>query len=190
MAAGDLTTLADVKAFIPGYGASAAGVTGDDALFASLIASASAFLKSWLNRSVGTATFTQTYSGMGGCALLVDEFPITAIASVTVDGVSVPAGSVTAPGFYFDSDAIYLNGYAFTRGLANVAVVYTAGYATVPLDIASACVSLVARTYKERTRIGLTSEAAGQQTTAFATWALSPREELILMQYRSVVRAA
>ena len=54
-----------------------------------------------------------------------------------------------------------MRGYVFTRRAQNVVVTYTAGYDTVPPDIAQACIELVCQRYRERTRIGEVSKALG-----------------------------
>ena len=149
MAAGDLTTLATVKDWlgIP------SGDTSKDARLSRLITSSSARIVGWLGRGILSASYSETYSGVGNARLGLRNYPVIAIASLTVDGVTVPAASGSPPaGGYTVAHVgspvvtgafINLSGYCFTRGADNVAPVYTAGYATVPADIEQAAIELV-----------------------------------------------
>lgn len=187
MAVGDLTSLAKVKRWLPG---SSAAATADDTLLADLISQVSAAVQNEINRTIASASYTEAHDGQGGTALILNQWPVTAVASVTVDGVALPAGSSVASGYYFDGDGVYLTGYCFSKGHANVVIVYTAGYASTPADIERTVISAVARTYRERDRIGVTSHTQGQQVTAFFTGAWSPAELAVLDNYRAVARAA
>ncbi len=187
MAAGDLTSLAKVKRWLP---ASSVAATADDVLLTDLISQVSAVVQNEINRTIASASYTETHDGQGGAMLMLNQWPVTAVASVTIDGVAVPVGSPVTSGFYFDGDGVYLTGYAFSKGHANVVVAYTAGYASTPADIERAVISAVARTYRERDRIGVTSHTQGQQVTAFFTGAWSPAELAVLDNYRAVARAA
>jgi hypothetical protein len=69
MAFGDLTTLADVKAWLQ-TGQSAFPVT-DDALLTRLITAASQVIQTWLNRQIALQDWTEIRDGagtaLGGC---------------------------------------------------------------------------------------------------------------------------
>ena len=65
MTTGDLTTLANVKA----YFSPPLVTTADDALLSRLITAASGFIQSWLNRTIASATYSETRNGAGGTRL-------------------------------------------------------------------------------------------------------------------------
>lgn len=178
----DLTTLANVKQYLT------VNVTTDDALLTRLISAASAFIQSWLNRNLASQTYTETRNGHGGYVLPLANYPVTAVSSVAVDNVAIPAASdPTQTGYVFSDKALYLNGYCFSRGFQNVAVTYTAGFATIPLDIEQACIDLVGLKYKERNHIGQTSKTLGQETINYSQMDISDAVKATLSQYRKVI---
>src|SRR5579862_2403078 len=126
MAASDLTSLANVKAwFAPPLAA-----TSDDALLQRLITAASGFILTWLDRDLTQQSYGETRDGTGGTRLALGNTPVTAVSSVAIDGVAIPPmPDAVSPGYGFSATQLVLRGFAFTRGAQNVAVSYTAGYA-------------------------------------------------------------
>lgn len=149
MAAGDLTTRANVKQWL--------NITGtiDDSLLDRMLSAASGFIQTWIDRQIATQIYTERRDGMGmgegRYAMMFTNSPVTAVQSVTIDGFAVPAspdGGILQPGYSFDDRQIWLaqtgasggyfpSGYYFTRGKRNVVLNYTAGYlrsdvATIP----------------------------------------------------------
>lgn len=184
----DMTTLADVKAWlnIPTI------VTQDDALLSSYITRASDFLQQWLSRDIVTTLYTaDTYNGNGNGSISVKNWPIQSIASIVIYGADmVTTTTYTKAGtdFLFDDQAIYLtNGNKFTKGVKNVYITYTAGYATVPFILQQATIEFVAHKYKERDRIGLASKGLAGETTAFITADMPATVRTALTQFRNVV---
>ena len=95
MAFGDLTTLGDVKSWLQ-TGQNVFPTT-DDALLTRLITAASQYIQTWLNRQIASQDWIETRDGLGD-ALGSSEaryqfaaFPVTAVSSVVVDGVVIPA---------------------------------------------------------------------------------------------------
>lgn len=163
MAYGDLTTLADVKAWLQ-TGQSAFPPT-DDALLARLITAASDYIQAWLNRSIALADYLEVRDGTGGQRLQFACFPVIAVLSLTIDGLSIPPAPAASArtgdtaGYVFSATQLALRGYYFTQRAQNVVVSYTAGYASIPPEIAQACIELVALRYRERTRVGEVSKS-------------------------------
>lgn len=155
----DLCALADVKAFL--------GITtsANDAVLSKLITNVSAAIESFCNRTFASASYTENRNGLGGNRLFLANGPVSAVASVAVDGQAIPAAVGTGDGFLFDETTVYLRGYCFNRGVQNVAVSYTAGFAAVPADVAQACIELVASHFAKRDRIDKASETLGTQQT-------------------------
>jgi hypothetical protein len=91
---GDLTTLADVKAWLQ-TGQSAFPAT-DDALLTRLITAASQFIQTWLNRQIASQDWIEIRDGLGGPLGPYDvryqfaEFPVSAVSLVVVDGLTIP----------------------------------------------------------------------------------------------------
>lgn len=170
----DLCTLGDVKEWL--------GLKTQDAdpVLARLITATSAHIESWLSRPIATKTVTEKYSGNGGSAMQLRGYPIQSVSSVTVDGLACTA-------FHFDEANLVRDDYGvFTRGQANVVVTYTAGYAAIPEEIAQCAVELVALRFKERDRIGLTTQALAQGNTSYAREEFPPHIKSLLQQWRRV----
>lgn len=184
----DLTTLANAKAWL---GLSTA--VSDD-LLARLITACSTFVQSWLSRTIRQQTYTETRNGTGGNRLLLLNSPVTAVSSVAVDGIAIPArGPLAAGGRYgyvFDDIGLTFAGGCFPRGVANVDVTYVAGYPVTPPDIEQACIDLIGDWFKYRDRIGKTAEGIEGQTISFVNQPLPTRTLGVLQQYRQVVPIA
>jgi hypothetical protein len=181
MAAGDLTDLDTVKAWL--------GVTGSssDTLLGGLISSVSSFVTGYLGRQILSGSYVETYRGNGQSLLLLRNFPITAVASVAFAGqtITAVADPVTlASGVLFDDRALHLIGYRFPLRLP-VVVTYTAGYATTPPDVAQAAIELVGEAYRRRDRIGLASKTlGGQEVVAFSLKDMNDTIRALLAPYQ------
>jgi hypothetical protein len=182
VAFGDLTTLADVKAWL--QTGQAAFPATDDALLTGLITAASQYIQTWLN--------LETRDGTGGHRLQFACFPVSAVQSLTIDGQVVPAApSSMAAGYTFSPTQLSVRGYRFNHGAQNVVIAYTGGYSTTPPDVAQACIELVALRYRERTRIGEVSRSlGGAETVAYAQKDMSDAIKTLLQQYRLVAPIA
>ncbi len=127
----DLTSLADCKAWL------GLTSTGDDAVLASLITAISAAVLADLGRTVLPRIVTDTRGG-NRTSLPLAQWPVTAVLSVTVDGIALAAAPTPGvAGWWLDPpDAMppgtmqRLHSIAgcFPRGRGNVAVTYRAGY--------------------------------------------------------------
>jgi hypothetical protein len=180
MAFGDLTTLDDVRAWLQ-TGANAFPDT-DDALLTRLITAASQFIQTWLNRQIARCDWLEIRDGTGGRRLALANFPVSAVLSLTIDGLVIPPAPLDGgfgSGFVFTPTELALRGYTV--------VTYTAGYVVTPPEIAQACVELVAQRYRERTRIGEVSKSlGGGETVSFSQQDMSADIKTVLAQYRAV----
>lgn len=188
MAFGDLCTLADVTAWLQTGQNPFPSV--DNALLARLITAASRFIESWLDRQILSADWMETRDGNSGQRLAFANFPVSAVLSLSIDGLVIPpapADGGFGAGFVFSPTELALRGYVFTRRAQNVAVTYTAGYSSVPADIAQACIELVAQRYRERSRIGEVSKALmSGETVTFSQKDMGEDVKTLLAQYRAV----
>lgn len=181
MSAIDLVTLADVKAYIGSSGI-------DDQLLTRLVTASSQYIQSWLNRTFASAAYTETRDGNGGQRMLFANYPVTAVSSLTIDGIAIPLStSPLIPGYVFSSTGIMLRSYTFTQGFQNVVIGYTAGYATVPEDIRQACIDMVALKYRQRDRIGINSKTLAGEAVTFNTDDMPANVKTILGNYKKVV---
>jgi hypothetical protein len=203
---GDLTTLADVKAWLQ-TGQSAFPTT-DDALLTRLITAASQFIQTWLNRQIASQDWVEIRDGIGNALGPYDlryqfgAFPVSAVNRVVVDGVTIPAIPASPPaqsgpsivgtfatqaGYLFTPTQLVIRGYAVPRKAGCVTLQYTAGYAVTPLDLAQACIELVALRYRERSRIGEVARAiGGGETVSYSQKDMSDSIKTLIQQYRIV----
>ncbi len=130
----NLTTLSNAKAWL------GVSTTDDDNLLTRLIGAASRAIHTYLQRpNLFQHACSETYDGSGGRRLVLREWPVLSVASLKVGTVSVPAAaSYGQSGYLLEAwngyppggpQALDLCWYDFCRGLNNVAVTYTAGYA-------------------------------------------------------------
>ena len=180
----DLTTIADVSAYLGQDPAQ------DADLLQNLVSAVSAFIQSWTGCVFASAAYTEIRDGNGRNVLIFANGPVSALSSVTVDGRAITASAGwPQSGYSFDRAALYLCGSCFTRGWRNIELAYTAGYTTIPLDVAQASIELVAVHYKLRDKSGLISEAAMQQTTSYLQADMPASARALLNPYRRMIRA-
>lgn len=183
MAVVDLATVEQVKGYL--------GITSvaDDALLERLVGSASAYIQKWLNRDLGSDIYIASMDGNNSDTMLLPNYPVQSVTSLTIDGQAIPLSSGPLnKGYAFDDNRIVLRGYRFTGGLLNVEVTYTAGYADgeIPADVTQACIEMIAMRYREKDRIGLSSKGLAGETTAYSQKDMADSTRHILNQYRRV----
>jgi hypothetical protein len=192
MAAGDLTTLDNLKEWL--------GLTGaqDDALLARMITAYSQYIKTFLAREVLSANYVEVRDGKPTGIMSFANYPVTAVASVTINGQSIPASPDNATmqfGYGFDAEQIWLVGYGFSpwccygvgRSRRNVRLAYTAGFATVPADIEQALIETIGLRYREKDRIGYQSKSLAGETISFTMKDFSASAQTVLNSYRRVI---
>jgi hypothetical protein len=181
-AAEQLLTRADLKAWLT------VTETTFDTMFDALIDAMSTFVLNELNITKFTsASYTESYSGVGNPRLFMRQRPVTAITSLTIDGQTIPASADgIAAGYVFDDNTIMLIGYCFSTGFQNVRVTYTAGRAGVPTDVAQMAKDLCAAKWKRRGRIGENTKNLQTMQVSFTTKDLDPWMVQVLDNYRNV----
>jgi len=185
---GDLCALADVTAWLQTGQSPFPAV--DNTLLARLITAASRFIESWLDRRIALCDWVEVRDGNGGQRLAFANVPVSQVWSLSIDGLSIPPAPTDGgfgAGYVFSPTELALRGYVFTRRAQNVSVTYTAGYASVPPDIAQACIELVCQRYRERSRIGEASKSLmSGETVTFSQKDMSDDVKTLLSQYRAV----
>jgi hypothetical protein len=203
---GDLTTLADVKAWLQ-TGQSPFPAT-DDTLLMRLITAASQFIQTWLNRQIASQDWIEIRDGMGS-ALGPHEvryqfaaFPVSVVSLVVVDGLTIPPIPASPPappgiaavstfatqaGYLFTPTQLVIRGYVVPRKAGCVTLQYTAGYVVTPPELAQACIELVALRYRERSRVGEVARAiGGGETVSYSQKDMSDSIKTLIQQYRVV----
>jgi hypothetical protein len=196
MAFGDLCALSDVTAWLQTGQNPFPSV--DNALLTRLVTAASQFVQTWLQRQIAVTDWIEIRDGNGGQRLAFANFPVSQVWSLSIDGLTIPPapapGGITGgfgAGYVFSPTELALRGYVFTRRAQNVSVTYTAGYASVPPDIAQACIELVCQRYRERARIGEVSKALiSGETVTYSQKDMIDDVMTLLSQYRAVAPAS
>lgn len=179
MAAGDLTSLEKLKAYL---GAKAAD---DDLLLADVITRASQWFVSQVNTPIVSATYNETRSGRGSTRLYPEHEPVTSVTSVTVEGTPIPARLTTdGDGWVLDEGAIQLVNYTFTVGFANIVIVYVAEYAVIPADIEGAVIEIAAAAYRRKNHVDVFSQSMNGETTQFQTLTIPATIQTVIDRYR------
>lgn len=196
MAAGDLTTLANVKAWL-----SISTVT-DDAILSRLITSISGYVTAWLNRSLLTQSYSESRTGTGSNTLALANYPCTAVESLVIAGQSIAASpDGMLAGYVFDDRFIYLVGNAFASSTfpssapgkfpkwppLGVKISYTAGFETTPFEIEQAVIEWLSLRYTERGRIGQQSKSLQGEVVSFFIGDMPASVKTILNNYRKII---
>ena len=157
MAQGDLTTVQDVKDWLK------ITVPDDDGLLQRLVTSLSAYAANRCGRTFQPTTYTKVLDGWGGRAYMFPNRPATAVASVTICGTLLNPTT----DYVWDDLSLRLKYGSFPLGVGNVVIVYTGGFAKIPVDLGDAIAEMCAWAYKERDRIGVDSKTIGEETVRF-----------------------
>ncbi len=176
--------------------------TRDDTVLQRLISAVSAKVYTRCGRPANgftvSADITETRNGTGTTEMVFANWPVTSVASLTVDGISItPSPDGVQPGYVFDDQSISLVGiparwnvgqtfsglgfpHYFRQGKNNVVVAYTAGYDSVPDDLIQDVIDICSLRYMGRQRIGLrSSQSRTGETTTFDT---GEQEEKIMQE--------
>lgn len=127
---GDLTTLANVKAWL----APSSGTLSDanDALFLRLIASASAFVLGYISRDIVVTDYDEWYDSGGQNFLNLRQWPVLSVASVQFASITIDTEASGVPPLngwrLMPPSRLMVTNYTFPRGRSTVRVQYEAGY--------------------------------------------------------------
>ena len=176
----DLVTLDDVKLWLNITN------TNSDDILTEMVTQFSDYVRTYCQRDFDQRTYTESRDGNRASVMMLRNYPVTSVTSLSINGVSVPAAtSVYTCGYMFDSSRLVLQGGSiFCTGLLNVQIVYQAGYATIPTDLYRAILELISLRYRERERIGQSSKSLSGETTMFITAALTDSIKTILNKYK------
>lgn len=181
-------SLADLKEWL----SIPAGTTTNDDLLTRLLDAATEFMDSYMNRGhLESASYTEDRDGNCNHRMMTRRWPITAVASVTINGQTVPQSTQwNAPGWVVDStkDNILLRNRVFEKGVQNVRIEYTAGYATIPQDLQQACIELAGMKFKTRdtTAAGFVSKGLAGETISFSQKDMTSATKAVLTEYMAV----
>jgi hypothetical protein len=163
----------------------------DDALFDSLIDRCSDFIRTYLGRTItDEGSITEDHDGLGRNYIVLQEYPILVLTSVSDDpDRAFAASSDIALGDLIQEDELGIIrrkfGVPFLNASKNVRVVYTAGYAAVPGAIEQATIELVASKYRKKDHLGVQSRSLKDGSkTYFSTRDFSTEIQTLLSPFR------
>lgn len=146
-------------------------VTTWDAMLTTLLTRVSAAIRRHVRgRTFESANYTEYYNG-GSDKIALRYLPVTAITSVHEDSARTTWDASTliaSTDYTFDANSgLLLFDYTVPRGNRNVRVVYTAGDAAVPDEVALACVIWAAHVWARSKSHGMTSESGGNVSASY-----------------------
>lgn len=171
-----LTTLVAAKAYLK------LQVSVDDATIEDLINASSSAIENYCKRKFKEQAYLDDeYDGTGKDHILLDQYPVKLIESVSIDGTPLSTGQYKVKK---RNGVLLNNGGIWPRGEINVTVSYTAGYAEIPADLELACKHLVKSYFN--------SDIANFSTTfqdgfVFRPEALPAQVKVLLAPYKKVM---
>lgn len=174
------------------------------------INSASNMISKYCNRNFIADTYSEFYKGSGRQKLVLNQYPINSITSVSVNSAALTAGTdyVTADQTYLNQGIVFKNNgwtwYGYLTGLVgeltapvdNIGVIYSAGYTlepeasrNFPWDLEDVVVSMVADSFGEQQdgTIGLNQLTQGKLTYIWNTNSLIQQHSSTLDAYKKAV---
>ena len=138
------------------------------------ISVASVLFQKHCNRLFFSQAYTATMDGDGSQTLILPQYPVTALTSVTLiasDGTETPYDNTY---FRFKTNGIVrwapATAYMFPYGFQNVQVQYTAGFATLPAPVEEAmCNMIVFLLDMQTVDTHLQSERLGEYAATYMT---------------------
>lgn len=180
--------------------------TSNDSSLERQINAVSEWLERYCNRHFEKSIYTELHIGHGRENLLLEQYPILSVESITVNENAVSASEYeirSEEGILYRERLwpakSFLEGLDWDpiQGKRNIEVVYTAGYVlpkddstetprTLPYDLEDACIQLVAIRHEKRGSEHLSSETIGPLKSDFID-GIPPHIESVLNKYKKWV---
>ncbi len=145
----------------------------DTTLANTLINAATALMQRECDRVFASATYTNEYhSGDGTRYLWLKHFPVTTLTSLTLYDQYTGADIQTftaGTDFVLDPDTGKLDactGY-WPTGVRNIRATYTAGFATIPDDLKTLCMDIIAWMQNKKSAAGIASQTIGRYSVTY-----------------------
>lgn len=146
-----------------------------DGILASIKASTEQWVKTYCRDPFLVATRTEYYDGNGTAVLRLRHYPITTLTSLNIDAArtfaaatAVAAANIISSEINNAQGVVELFDRVFSTGQKNVRVVYSAGHATIPADLAHAVKIICFREWllQDKQLTGQTAQNLGDKTVS------------------------
>jgi len=187
LASNALVTLADFKQFMH----IDTDDVDDDGRLTQVINYVSQRIERYCKRVFKSAAYTEYYDGvLDMSSLILNQYPVSAISSIYDDPswYYTADSLILATDYAYDADSgmVFLApGYRFSMGKRNIKITYTAGYSTIPADLANACCEWCALEYQRisKERWGLNNISAANTSTGFDNSDIPDNIKLMLTDF-------
>lgn len=166
-----MTTLATAKTYlkIPTL------EVGQDTMIELFINSASDDIERYCQRQFKSQSYTEYHHGRNQNILLFHQYPVVSVSELRIDFQSDFTSSdslIAATDYRIGDDnntLVLVNGQVFSKGVNNVRVIYTAGFATIPSSLENACLWIVSyyNRMREGQNIGRTSKSKEGESAGY-----------------------
>jgi uncharacterized phiE125 gp8 family phage protein len=172
-----LTSLEAVKSYLK----IDASDTIDDNRLEDLINACSAAIENYCGRRFKEQTYNdEEYDGTGRKHILLQQYPVTSINSVSIDEVILDPSEYKVR----KSNGMLMKNHCWPAGDLNITITYTAGLSEIPADLELACRHFVMSYYK--------ADVAAFSTTfqdgfVFRADAMPTQVKMLLQPYKKVM---
>jgi hypothetical protein len=187
VAANALTNLQSVKDYLQITGAK----EEDEKLLENLINRVSTFFETFVGYTFASGSHTEYHSTNGGDSIFPKYLPIISVTSIYDDtNRDFDSSTLIASSDYVIMHNRYIqliNTSFSVLGVYNIKLVYSAGYATIPGDIAQACIEEVSRRYwnhSKNKQLGVSSRTLPDGSMTLFDGGLLPQVKEVLNYYR------
>lgn|SRR5574337_943644 len=194
----DLTTTAAVQAYL----GTTAATTADQ--IQTIITGISTYAMTYCSRDFRLATYNDRRDGRGTQRMFMLQRPVNSVATLTIDGTTIPpaSGPPWTAGYLSDADSVFVfEPYSFTRNFQNTSITYSAGWTTpgmvavantgtvnLPQDLQQAVIEAVADRFTRRTNVGISAKSIAGETISYTQANLPKSASPVFAAYRNVVQ--
>lgn len=161
----------------------------DSDLIEDLINRVSSLFESYMDRNILTREYTEYHDGGGNAVLFPKQPKITTISGIWDDyDWDYTDDDLVDADDYKIVDELYvvLKNTTFNNYTQNIKIIYTAGYTTTPDDLVQACITEVARMFKNRLEVDIQSQTLADGSVTYFTKTLLPITKLTLDKYKRI----
>lgn len=165
----DIQTLVDLDELKDYLGITS---TSTDAVLLSLLRGASTFVQRYIGRDITYQRYTETfYPEESSVRLCVTNFPLDAVESISIDGVTLDASTGGYANYVAAKEGFVrrLDGGRFSTGNVPTVITYRAGFKAVPEDLRTVVKKLISSAYNQRLSEGLLEEELGTYRVKYAS---------------------